>query len=122
MTSGISFQRFNLTLASTGNGMYYTSGVPFSIFDNDNDACGNHNCAEKHRAAWWHNPNPYGYCSYCYGSHCYHFRYSSSCQTRCSPANLNCDYNGGSGEFLFWGRTSSYCNLVSAEMKIRPSV
>ncbi|KAJ8033589.1 Angiopoietin-related protein 1 [Holothuria leucospilota] len=106
---------------NAGNGMYYTSGRQFSTYDDDHDGCGNHNCADKHKGAWWHNPETTNWCPQCYGSYCYYFQYSSSCSTLCTRSNLNGDYNGGNGENIFW-YYSNYCNVNSAEMKIRPNV
>ncbi|PIK39729.1 putative microfibril-associated glycoprotein 4-like [Apostichopus japonicus] len=92
-------------------------GKYFSTYDRDNDACGNFNCAEKHRSGWWHSNT---YCSYCYGSNCSRFQYSRSCNTECTADNLNGDYNGGNGENIMSYASGDNCYVRSVEMKIRP--
>ncbi|XP_071837113.1 uncharacterized protein [Apostichopus japonicus] len=92
-------------------------GKYFSTYDRDNDACGNFNCAEKHRSGWWHSNT---YCSYCYGSYCSRFQYRSSCHTECTADNLNGDYNGGNGENIMSHHSGDNCYVGSVEMKIRP--
>ncbi|PIK38966.1 tenascin [Apostichopus japonicus] len=106
---------------NTGNYLYYSKGKQFSTRDRDNDACGNFNCAEKHRSGWWHYDND---CSYCYSSsYCYYFQYSSSCKSLCAADNLNGVYNGGNGEMIFsyYYYYNYYCSPQFVEMKIRPT-
>ncbi|KAJ8033752.1 Fibrinogen C domain-containing protein 1 [Holothuria leucospilota] len=99
------------------NGMLATSGRAFSTYDQDNDECGNHNCAQGHRGAWWYAND---WCSHCKRSNCDNFRDSGSCSGECTYSNLNGDYNGGNGEVMFWD-DEYYCSPTFTEMKIRPS-
>ncbi|KAJ8034042.1 Angiopoietin-related protein 7 [Holothuria leucospilota] len=105
----------------TSDGMYYTNGGSFSTYDEDNDGCSYHDCAEAHRGAWWYKPYS-GWCTACYYSYryCDYFETRSSCNNLCTRSNLNGNYNGGNGQNINW-YYNSYCNLNSAEMKIRPS-
>ncbi|XP_071837235.1 techylectin-5A-like isoform X3 [Apostichopus japonicus] len=103
---------------NTGGDLYRNRGNQFSTHDRDNDACGNFNCAEKHRSGWWHSND---WCSYCESySYCDYFQYSSSCNSRCTSVNLNGVYNGGNGEMIY-SYGLAYCNVQSVEMKIRPT-
>ncbi|XP_071836587.1 uncharacterized protein [Apostichopus japonicus] len=103
---------------SAGNYLSSNKGKQFSTYDRDNDACGNFNCAEKHRSGWWHFDY---YCSYCYSySYCYYFQYSSRCKSYCTYENLNGVYNGGNGEMIY-SYYNNYCNVQYVEMKIRPT-
>ncbi|PIK40176.1 hypothetical protein BSL78_22976 [Apostichopus japonicus] len=106
---------------NTGYYLYRSKGKQFSTYDRDNDACGNFDCAEKHRSGWWHSDY---YCSDCYRySYCYYFQYSSSCKSRCTVDNLNGVYNGGNGEMIssYYYYYNYYCNPQFVEMKIRPT-
>lgn len=101
---------------SATNGMRYTNGRSFSTYDQDNDGCGNHNCAQRHRGAWWYAND---WCSSCWsGRHCTDFQYSSSCTVQCAYSNPNGDYNGGNGEHVIW---YDFCHINFSEMKIRPT-
>ncbi|XP_071837237.1 uncharacterized protein [Apostichopus japonicus] len=101
---------------NTGNFLYYNRGKQFSTHDRDNDACGNFDCAEKHRSGWWHSDTG---CSTCgSNSECSSFQYSSSCQSYCTPENLNGVYDGDNGEMIY---SHSNCNPQYVEMNIRPS-
>lgn len=101
-----------------GNGFKYSNGKSFSTHDNDHDACGKHNCAQRHRGAWWYNART---CQQCQTTaFCSRFHITSNCKNVCTRANLNGDYKGGNGKNIFWDYYQN-CNLRSAEMKIRPS-
>ncbi|KAJ8033748.1 Fibrinogen C domain-containing protein 1 [Holothuria leucospilota] len=102
---------------TAGNGMYNSGGYLFSTYDQDNDGCGNHQCAKVHRGAWWYAND---WCPKCLNRHCHNFRYNSTCSGQCTASNLNGEYNGGNGENIFWANDYSYCNLIFTEMKIRP--
>ncbi|XP_071836569.1 uncharacterized protein [Apostichopus japonicus] len=101
---------------TTGYYFYVNKGKQFSTHDRDNDACGNFDCAEKHRSGWWHSNH---WCSNCYSDNCYYFQYGSSCHSLCTYENLNGDYNGGNGERIF-SYYYNNCNPQTVEMKIRP--
>ncbi|PIK53643.1 hypothetical protein BSL78_09455 [Apostichopus japonicus] len=103
---------------NTGNFIYRNRGKNFSTHDRDNDACGNFNCAEKHRSGWWHSNFRCATCNS--DSKCYHFQYRSSCKSFCTFENLNGVYNGGNGEMIYTNG-GTYCNVQSVEMKIRPT-
>ncbi|KAJ8034028.1 Angiopoietin-related protein 7 [Holothuria leucospilota] len=102
---------------TASDGLYYSNGKQFSTRDQDNDGCGSHDYAEGHSGGWWYTDN---WCSGCYGTYCYNFETGSSCKGNGAYANLNGVYNGGNGKNIFW-YYYYYCNLNSAEMKIRPS-
>ncbi|XP_071836787.1 uncharacterized protein [Apostichopus japonicus] len=103
---------------TTGNYLYYNRGKQFSTHDRDNDACGNFDCAEKHRSGWWHSKK---YCSNCISnSYCSLFHVHSSCKSSCTYENLNGVYNGSNGEMIY-SNGYNICNLQSVEMRIRPS-
>ncbi|PIK58527.1 putative fibrinogen-like protein 1 [Apostichopus japonicus] len=107
----------NYTMNKLGTTVEYR-GIQFSTYDRDNDACGNFNCAEKHKSGWWHSDER---CSRCYSySQCYRFQYSSNCKSICTSDNLNGVYNGGNGEMIY-SRYNDYCNVQYVEMKIRPT-
>ncbi|KAJ8019625.1 Ryncolin-4 [Holothuria leucospilota] len=108
------------------NGMRYTNGRFFSTRDEDNDGCNYHNCADGHRSGWWYDPTSIGWCHECVSSYlrCENFETRSGCTNRCSFSILNGNYNGGNGQNIMWYYYYyyyGYCNLNSAEMKIRPS-
>ncbi|KAJ8033621.1 Ficolin-1 [Holothuria leucospilota] len=110
-----------LISGSQVNGMLQTTLRPFSTFDMDNDRCEDINCAEGHRGGWWYS-DLLDWCRNCYGGYCAHFQYSDQCHTRCTLGNLNGDWNGVSGDAIFWDNHPHYpvCWVKSAEMKIRP--
>ncbi|KAJ8041591.1 Ryncolin-4 [Holothuria leucospilota] len=108
---------------SQGNGannFQANNGGHFSTYDQDNDGCSFHDCAEEHRGGWWYNPNSYVGCRDCWLSYpsCFRFE-TNNCAYICTGSNLNGDYNLSSGI----GRSVYYynCYLKYAEMKIRPS-
>ncbi|KAJ8033064.1 Fibrinogen C domain-containing protein 1-A [Holothuria leucospilota] len=102
---------------TAGDGMHYTRGYKFSTFDQDNDECDIHNCAEKHRGAWWYIGLTQ--CSRCHTGSCTTFKYGSgSCHTLCTISNPNGEYRGGVGQNVFWVYN---CYLRLSEMKIRPA-
>ncbi|KAJ8030218.1 Angiopoietin-related protein 7 [Holothuria leucospilota] len=104
---------------NSGDSMVYSNGKAFSTHDEDNDACSYHHCATGHRGAWWYTNT---WCQACHTSYryCYYFETRSSCNNICTYSNLNGVYNGGNGQNINWYH-NTYCNLRSAEMKIRPS-
>ncbi|PIK39724.1 Fibrinogen-like 1 [Apostichopus japonicus] len=103
---------------NTGYQFRFSKGKQFSTHDRDNDACGNFNCAEKHRSGWWHWND---LCSHCASnSDCDHFQYGIGCKSLCTSENLNGIYDGGNGEMIY-SDYETYCNVQHVEMKIRPS-
>ncbi|XP_071835328.1 uncharacterized protein [Apostichopus japonicus] len=120
-SSNYTINKLGIHSGNTGYYLSYNKGKQFSTHDRDNDACGNFNCAEKHKSGWWHSNT---WCS-CYSySYCYYFQYSSSCKALCTPHNLNGVYNGGNGERIFsyyYYYYNYYCSPQFVEMKIRPS-
>ncbi|KAJ8043774.1 Ryncolin-1 [Holothuria leucospilota] len=115
--------KYRMSIGSyTGNaydGMDYTNGISFSTRDQDNDGCDLHNYAEGHRGAWWFDDSTCQTCYYSY-RYCNYFETRASCNNVGTTSNLNGVYNGGNGQNIFW-YNNNYCNLNSAEMKIRPS-
>ncbi|KAJ8033897.1 Ryncolin-4 [Holothuria leucospilota] len=113
--------KYRLSIGSysgnAGNGFDYNNGKKFSTRDEDNDECSSHDHAEGHKGGWWYTNS---YCTYCHGSYCDTYETGSSCKGWGGYSNLNGDYNGGNGKNIFW-YYYNYCNLNSAEMKIRPS-
>ncbi|XP_071836568.1 uncharacterized protein [Apostichopus japonicus] len=103
----------------SGYAGYYLSsnkGKHFSTYDEDNDACDNFNCAERHRSGWWHSNR---WCSDCHWEYCHYFQHGG-CNIVCTDENLNGDYNGGNGERIS-SYNNNYCNPQTVEMKIRLS-
>ncbi|KAJ8050958.1 Fibrinogen C domain-containing protein 1 [Holothuria leucospilota] len=96
-----------------GDGMSDVQNIQFSTHDEDHDGL-SYDCAEGHRGGWW-----YG------GGYYYHYyRYcdlwiDGSYNRRCTVSSLNGDYNGGSGQNIFWHLSYNGCYAKYTEMKIR---
>ncbi|PIK57214.1 fibrinogen-like protein [Apostichopus japonicus] len=112
-SSNYTMNKLGIRSGTTGYQLFRSKGEQFSTHDRDNDACGNFNCAEKHKSGWWHSNT---WCSKCYDYYCDHFKLRSSCHTLCTMDNLNGVYNGANGEMIFSRsdeRVRTYCSPSS---------
>ncbi|KAJ8025269.1 Fibrinogen C domain-containing protein 1 [Holothuria leucospilota] len=109
---------------TAGDGIQFQKGSLFSTYDEDNDRCSEHNCAERHMGAWWYDPSAFEYYNPCDSCHeanfCDQFDFKTDCSTVCAKSNLNGKYSNDNGINIFWSFSDS-CKLTSVEMKLRPT-